>query len=186
MPSIPRLDEPLRSARVHVRDAAERDIPEILLAYQDDDTLHLRMGEARPPSGAELGRWADSEADDRAAGLRAALTVLEPGSDVCQGQVYVHHLDWEHARGELGIWLAPGVRGRGMASETLRLVGAWLLGGCGLARLQVLTEPDNEPMLRAAQAAGFVREGVLRGYLRERRRRVDVAVLSLLPEDLRA
>ncbi|MBV9192509.1 MAG: GNAT family N-acetyltransferase [Solirubrobacterales bacterium] len=185
MPSFPLLSEPLAGRRVLVRDYAERDIPEILLAYQDDATLHLRMGEERPPSGAELGRWAESEAADRASGVRAALTVLEPGSDDCAGQLYVHHVDWDHRRAEIGIWLAPAARGRGLASDTLRLVGAWLLGHCGLERVQLLTEPDNEPMLRAAEAAGFVREGVLRAYLRERRTRVDVAILSLLPGDVR-
>ena len=185
MLSIPSLPEPLGGQRVRVRDAAERDIPEILIAYQDDPELHLRMGEARPPSGAELGRWAESEAADRAAGLRAALTILDPGSDVCQGQLYLHHIDWEHARAELGIWVAPQARGKGFASETLRVVGAWLFSQCGLLRLHVLTEPDNRPMLRAAAAAGFIREGVLRAYLRERHGRVDVVVLSLLPSDLR-
>jgi RimJ/RimL family protein N-acetyltransferase len=185
MPSIPRLTEPLRGQRALVRDAAERDIPETLIAYQDDPGLHLRMGEDRPPSGAELGRWAESEDADRAAGVHAALTVLEPGSDVCRGQVYVHHFDWDHQRAELGMWLAPDARGRGLASETLRLVGAWLFDHCELRRLQLLTEPDNEPMLHAAAAAGFVREGVLRGYLRQRGARVDAAMLSLLPEDLR-
>jgi RimJ/RimL family protein N-acetyltransferase len=185
MPSIPRLTEPLGGQRVLVRDAAERDIPEILIAYQDDPHLHDRMGEDRPPSGAELGRWAESEGPDRAAGVRAALTILESGSDVCLGQVYVHHVDWDHRRAELGMWLAPQARGRRLAGETLRLVAAWLFGECGLQRLQILTEPDNEPMLHAAAAAGFVREGILRGYLRERRGRVDVAIMSLLPGDLR-
>jgi ribosomal-protein-alanine N-acetyltransferase len=185
MAPIPRLTEPLGGARVILRDSAERDIPETLIAYQDDPALHLRMGEERPPSGAELGRWAESEATERAAGLRAALTVLEPGSDVCVGQIYVQNLDWDHQRAELGLWLAPAARGRGLASEALRLAGAWLLGACGLRRLQILTEPDNEPMLHAALAAGFVREGVLRGYLRERGTRVDVVILSLLPGDLR-
>ena len=185
MPPIPRLHEPLGGGRVVVRDAAERDIPEVLIAYQDDPQLHRRMGEARPPSGAELGGWAKTEDADRAAGVRAALTVLEPGSDVCRGQVYVHHLDWDHARAEIGMWLAPEARGRGLASEALRLVAAWLLGACGLQRLQILTEPDNQPMHRAAAAAGFVREGLLRAYLRERGGRVDVEILSLLPGDLR-
>ncbi len=39
-------------------------------------------------------------------------------------------------------------------------------------------------MLRAAAAAGFQREGVLRGFLREQGARVDVAVLSLVQRDL--
>jgi RimJ/RimL family protein N-acetyltransferase len=53
-----------------------------------------------------------------------------------------------------------------------------------MARVELLTEPENQPMIRAARAAGFVAEGVLRAYVRERDRRLDLAVMSLLPTDL--
>ena len=39
-------------------------------------------------------------------------------------------------------------------------------------------------MIRAAQAAGFVREGVLREYLRKRGKGVDVVIMSLIPGDI--
>ena len=184
MPSIPFLDQPLSSDRVLVRDYAERDIPEILIAYQDDRRLHERIGRERPPSGAELGRWAEEEPTLRGAGTLATFTILEPRSDVFRGQLTVIHLDWEQQRAEIGIWLAPQARGRGMASGALRLVSAWLLHHAPVERIQILTEPDNEPMFRAARAAGFVYEGVLRGYTLERGERVDNAVFSLLPADL--
>jgi RimJ/RimL family protein N-acetyltransferase len=183
VPSFPNLDEPLSDGRVALRYGAERDIPEILIAHQDDPRLHVRRGIGRPPSAAELGRQSDRAAVERVAGTNVTLTILEPGSDECRGQIYVHHVDWDHARAELGIWLAPQFRNRGLARGALRLATAWLLGRCGLQRVQLLTEPDNEPMLRAARAAGFRDEGVLRAYTRERGTRVDAAVLSLLPSD---
>jgi RimJ/RimL family protein N-acetyltransferase len=185
MASIPALSEPLHSEIVTVRDAAERDIPEILIAYQDDPGLHLRLRERRPPSGAELGRLADTEAEDRAAGLRATLTILEAGDDICRGQIRLHDVDWDHRRAGLTVWLAPRVRGRGMGAAALGLVAPWLLEHARLLRLQILADPDNAAMVRAARAAGFSSEGVLRGYRREPDgRRVDAAVLSLLPGDL--
>jgi RimJ/RimL family protein N-acetyltransferase len=184
MPSIPFLTEPLRRADVVLRDAAERDIPEILIAYQDDPELHVRLGQEKPPSGAQLGRRAESEQPDRAAGLQATLTILEPESDICRGQVNVHKFEWEHARAELGIWLAPQVRGRGMGSAALRLVSEWVMRACGIERVQLTTEPDNERMLAAARSAGFVREGILRGYVRYRGRREDSVMLSLLASEI--
>ena len=184
MPAFPELTEPLASERVVLRDAAERDIPEALIAYQDDPELSARLGRERPPSAAELGQAAEREAAERAAGTSAEFTILVPGSEVCRGQLNVHHVDWQNARGELGIWLSPQWRGMGLASDALRLAGAWFLRECGLERLELLTEPDNEAMLRAARAAGFVHEGVLRAYLLERGQRIDTAILSLLPEDL--
>ena len=184
MPSIPQLDEALTDGRVALRDAAERDIPEILIAYQDDPQLHVSLGQRRPPSGAELGRHFEQEPAERAAGRRATLAVLEEGEDVCRGVVNVHYLDWENSRGDICMWLVPQVRGRGLAARALRLGASWLLRTCGIARVQVLTEPSNEAMVRAALSAGFVQEARLRGYLRRAYGRVDAVVLSLLAGDL--
>ena len=184
MPWFPELDEPLTDGTVAVRLGAEHDIPEVLIAYQDDPELHLRMGEDRPPSGAELGRLSERAAADRDAGRAMTLTILVPGSDVCRGQIKVHQVDLANARAELGIWLSPQARGQGLARSALRLVATWLLQEGSFERVQILTEPDNDPMLRAAEAAGFQREGMLRSYLREQGARVDVAVLSLVLGDL--
>jgi RimJ/RimL family protein N-acetyltransferase len=184
MPAIPDLHPPLSDGDVSVRLYAEQDIPEILIAYQDDPELHVRFGFDRPPSGAQLGTQSEVAPAERAAGERLRLTIVETGSEVCRGRISVHHFDWDHRRAEIGVWLAPQVRGRGWAPRALRLAAVWLFDTCGIERLELLTTPDNEAMLRAATAAGFTREGVLRGYVRYRRRRQDLVVLSLLPSDL--
>jgi ribosomal-protein-alanine N-acetyltransferase len=182
--SFPHLIEPLTDGDVVLRDYLERDIPEILIAYQDDPRLHSATGEDRPPSGAELGSRAEREPSARSVGERATLTILEPGANTCRGQIKVDSVDWDNARAELAIWLAPQVRGRGLGRRALRLAGAWLLGPCRLARVEALADPANVPAINAAQGAGFVREGVLRGYQRRRAQRVDVVVMSLIPTDL--
>jgi RimJ/RimL family protein N-acetyltransferase len=184
MPSFPDLGLPLTGSVSELRLAAERDIPEVLIAHQDDPQLHLRLGLDRPPSGAELGRRVEASPADRAVGAAVWLTIVGPGADECCGQIDVHQVDWDHLRAEAGIWIAPAQRGRGMAPEALRLAGRWLLESCGLKRVQLVTEPDNAPMRRAAHKAGLREEGILRGYLRERGRRVDVVVMSLIPGDL--
>ena len=184
MPAIPPLPEPLSDGVVGLRFSSERDIPEILIAYQDDPRLHVRLGKRRPPSGAELGQEFEAAAAKRAEGAWASLAIVEPPHDECCGEVTVQAIDWDHARASVGIWVAPGARGRGLARRALRLAARWLFDACRLERIDLLTDPDNEPMLRAARAAGFVREGVLRSYCRERGERGDMAVLSLLPRDL--
>jgi RimJ/RimL family protein N-acetyltransferase len=186
VPSFPELSQPLDDGSVKVRLAAERDIPEVLIAYQDDPELHIRLGEPRPPSGAELGRRAEAAEVERIAGRILTMTILEGEDDICRGQIHVHHVDWENRRVELGIWIAPGRRGRGLARQSLALVARWLLGEEGFERVQIATEPDNRRMIAAAEGAGFAFEGVLRGNRRERDRRVDEAVLSLVRGDLRS
>jgi RimJ/RimL family protein N-acetyltransferase len=185
MPSIPELREALSDGEVALRPSAERDIPEVLIAYQDDPHMHERLGGDPPPSAAELGRRSERAEADRIAGTGITLAIVLPGRDDCVGEVRIHHLDWTNARAELGLWLAPQVRGRGLAPRALRLAARWLFDELGMQRIQLLTEPDNQAMIAAARSAGFQHEGVLRGYARERGRRVDVAVFSLLPTDLR-
>jgi len=207
VPSIPHPSAPLCDDRVALRLASERDIPDVLIAHQDDPSLHERLGQDRPPTGAELGRAAEGAAAARAEGSEVTVTILEPGSDACCGQLRASGFDWDHARADLSIWLAPRVRGKGLARRALRLTAGWLLCRGGLERVQLVTEPGNAPMIGAARGAGFAAEGTLRGYARRRpgasalrsrqagrraapkpepERRVDGAIFSLLPSDLKA
>ncbi|MGI8715758.1 MAG: GNAT family N-acetyltransferase [Solirubrobacteraceae bacterium] len=198
MLSFPDIDAALSGPGARLRLAAERDIPEILIAHQDDSRLHAVLGLERPPSSAELGRRIEREAADRAAGVGVWLTILPPGpseSDECCGQVYVHDVDPDHLRAELGIWVVAARRGAGLGTAALNLAGRWLLMVCGLMRVELLSEPDNDALTRAATAAGFSVEGVLRAYVRAgrgagraagrgARNRADVRVVSLIPADL--
>jgi RimJ/RimL family protein N-acetyltransferase len=184
MPAIPGLIEPLSDGAVSLRLAAERDIPEVLIAHDDDPQLYVDRGRERPPTGAELGRDMEEAAAERAAGSLETLTLLESGSDECRGQLYVHGIDWDHGRAELSLWVVPRARSRGLARAALRLAAAWLFEAWRIERVQLTTLPTNERMMRAALGAGFAQEGILRGYRRERGQRLDVAILSLLPADL--
>lgn len=188
MPSFPDLGPPLASSAARLRLAAESDIPEILIAHQDDPALHEALGSERPPSGAELGRRVEGEAGARAAGAGAWLTIIDgtstSTSDICRGQVEVSDVDWDHLRAAVSIWVAPADRGRGLGAGALALAGRWLLEVCGMMRVELLAQPDNRALARAAGNAGFVAEGVLRGYRRRGGRRIDAAVLSLIRADL--
>jgi RimJ/RimL family protein N-acetyltransferase len=132
MPSFPSLDVPLGDGVVALRSSTERDIPEILIAYQDDRRLHQALGEDRPPSGAALGSRAERAPDELRAGRLLTLTVLQEGSDVCRGEVRIADVDWENRRAVLRLWIAPAFRGQGVARRAHALVTDWLSRECGL------------------------------------------------------
>jgi RimJ/RimL family protein N-acetyltransferase len=184
MPSFPKLDAPLVGDGVELRLEAERDIPEVLIAHQQDPELFVRLGLERPPSGAELGRRIEEAGARGQDGSGVRFTIVVPGDDTLRGQIDVHRVDWDNLRAEAGIWVLPGERGHGLASRSLPVLACWLFERCRLERLELLTEPENTRMISAARRAGFIEEGVLRAYVRERGHRVDVAVLSVLPSDL--
>jgi RimJ/RimL family protein N-acetyltransferase len=115
----------------------------------------------------------------------AELAICEAGGDALLGSVIVHSVDWRHRRGELGYWLVPAARGRGLATRAVRLALAWMFEDLGLERAEIATTPDNAPSLALARRLGFAEEGQLRGRDVEEWRRVDVVVLGLLRADWR-
>jgi RimJ/RimL family protein N-acetyltransferase len=132
MPSFPDLDAPLSDGQVTLRPAAERDIPEVLIAYQDDPGLHVALGERRPPSGAALGRRTELAVHERLTGRSMVLTILESDVDLCRGEVRIGGVDWELGRTEVSVWVAPDRRGRGLGRRAHRLASGWLQAYCRL------------------------------------------------------
>ena len=132
VPSFGDLEQPLSDGVIALRLAAERDIPEVLIAYQDDPGLHLALGEPRPPSGAELGRRAELAKAERTGGQRVTLTIVQAGSDTCCGEVRVRDVDWEAGTARLAVWTALPVRGQGIARRAVALARDWLRRECGL------------------------------------------------------
>ncbi|HWF34223.1 MAG TPA: GNAT family protein [Solirubrobacteraceae bacterium] len=183
MPAIPEPGEPLSDGHVSLRLAAERDIPEVLIAHQEDPGLAAALGLERAPSGAQLGRAMEEAQERREAGAGVTLTILEPGSDDCRGQIEADRFDWEHAHANLAVWLVPDARGRRLAPRALALAAEWLIEAAGLVRVQLMAPPENEAVIRAALGAGFTREGVLRAHARAGGGRVDLAVLSRIASD---
>ena len=55
MPSIPEPPDRIGDELIELRPIAEWDIPEVLIAHQDDRELHRRLGLSKPPTGAQLG-----------------------------------------------------------------------------------------------------------------------------------
>jgi RimJ/RimL family protein N-acetyltransferase len=159
MPSIPLLEGRLGDEVVELRAIADWDIPEVLIAYQDDHEMFHRLGLDRPPTGAKLGSEVENYAGELAAGRRVSLTIVEPGRNDCRGRVDAHAFDWQSGDAELGVWVAPDYRGRGFARHALVLFSAWLFQAVGLRTAQLITGADNESLLAAAAAAGFAETG---------------------------
>jgi RimJ/RimL family protein N-acetyltransferase len=88
-------------------------------------------------------------------------------------------------RGRIGYWVARHARGAGICTRALRLLSRWALIDLELARLDLITDPDNRASQRVAEKVGYRREGVLRSHLRHPDGRMrDSVIFSLLPGDL--
>jgi RimJ/RimL family protein N-acetyltransferase len=137
MPSIPEPPDRIADALVELRPIAEWDIPEVLIAHQDDPELHRRLGLSRPPTGAQLGSEVDDEQARRLAGDGVRLAIVEPGSNDCRGRVEVGAINWERRSANVRVWVAPQLRGRGYEQRAAELAADWLRSSVGLRELTV-------------------------------------------------
>lgn len=77
---------------------------------------------------------------------------------------------------EVGYWLLPNARGRGVARRAVGLLCTWAFDECGLEQLQLTTLPGNLASEKVAQACGFHRHGTLPRDIKGVRCTLDVWV----------
>ena len=75
-------------------------------------------------------------------------------------------------------------RRRGAASHAARLLTAHALRDLGFARVELETDHENTASARAAERAGFIREGTARSAIEAKGRRWTLALYALIAEDL--
>ena len=85
---------------------------------------------------------------------------------------------------QVGYWMDPVARRRGVATRALRALCRWGFAELGLGLIEWRAEVGNSASRRVAEKAGFTVEGLLRRRLVHRGVRVDAWVGSLLPEEV--
>jgi RimJ/RimL family protein N-acetyltransferase len=176
---------PLTDDAVALRPWREADLPSQLQIFADP--FFRQFSDWQP---ANLTDARQNLADNESARLRGEqldLALTEPCKQhIVLGGVSLHHVNLTHIRGEVGYWLAPAARGRGIATDGLRLIVQWAFNVVGLARLELTCGPDNHASQRVAERCGFVREGLLRSHVSFKGGRRDSLVYGLLPDELRS
>ncbi len=115
-----------------------------------------------------------------ASGRLAPVVVVDNRTGVIYGGGTLHHLDAERSIIEIGYWLYPNARGRGIATKTARALveHAFTLG---VQRVVAHISTGNVDSERVMERAGFTREGISRSMPKPDGRRVDKIVYSILP-----
>lgn len=170
----------LHGERIGLRARLETDVP-ILHEELYEDVLTRSRADTRPwqPTPPAFSPYAVGEPGDG----HAAFTVVELATGEVAGEAIVWGIDTHNRVAHLGLGLRPGFRGRGYGADSVRVMCGYGFGIRGFQRLQLETLVDNEPMLRAAESVGFVREGLLRRAAWVNGEFLDEVILGLLAED---
>ena len=121
-------------------------------------TLHIR----RPYRLRDAREFARRAARGRRSGSHLALLIVRRSDGRLVGGLSVHHLDADHARGEVGYWIGRPFRGQGYAREATTALVGLAFRTLRLHRLEARVFPGNEASARVLRAVGFRREGHVR------------------------
>jgi RimJ/RimL family protein N-acetyltransferase len=123
-------------------------------AWRDPSVVGANAVPSDSPGGAR--RWIAGESERRLRGLALDLVISPLDDEVVWGEVGLRGFDVAVRRAEIGWWLAPEARGRGVAAVAVDLVAAWALGPpLGLRQVWARIDPDNAASARVAAGAGF-------------------------------
>ncbi|MGN6781162.1 MAG: GNAT family N-acetyltransferase [Marmoricola sp.] len=156
---------------VRLRPLADGDEP-LVVETCNDPVSRRWMRQLPDPYLPEHARtWIGRQRLGVATGQAVVWAIADPASDALLGVVNLFSLDEEDGQAELGYWVHPAARGRGVATAGARAaVRHGLLptedGGMGLLRVHAVAALANEPSCRALRSAGLREVGVEHAAMR--------------------
>ena len=147
----------VRGGGLVLRDYREADFDRLRVAFADPDVKAWNPGADDADGVREWMR----RRNDWSNGGHASWAVAD-SDDLLVGSLSLHQMDLDQRSSEIGYWVSPDARGRGIATASVRLAVGWAFDEVTLHRVYLYHSLDNPSSCRVASAAGFRMEGHLR------------------------
>lgn len=150
----------LQHGLITLREPAEKDIVGIYQGAQDP--LIPRF--TRIPANYSM-EDAKNFIDKRVTSgfsLQAELQLALEYDGQFAGVFSFHTIHHEDHRAEIGYWLVPGVRGKKVATSTVRLLTQYGFETIGFKRIEAMVNAPNIASQKVLLNAGYAHEGTLR------------------------
>ncbi|WP_433423302.1 GNAT family N-acetyltransferase [Microtetraspora malaysiensis] len=165
-----------------LRRAVEADADAVARACNDPETARFLPVMPSPYTREDALNWINEISRATWEGGGADYAITEPDTGEFLGAAGLKPAD-RFGNSEVGYWVAPWARGRGVATAATRAL-AELAFTRDVPRVALQADAENIASQRVAYAAGFRREGVLRGASNRRDgSRADVAYFARLASD---
>jgi RimJ/RimL family protein N-acetyltransferase len=165
-----------------------------LRAVREDDAPRIHEGTAEPTTERWLGHkpapysldhahaYVQRRRELEAAGQCVTWAIADPDDDRLLGTVL--WFDWTPGvHCELGWWLHPDARGRGLAAKAARLATDHVFETLGVRRVTAQIAAENTDSRRVAEAVGFGQYAVERLGAQTRAGWVDMALYDVTAEE---
>ncbi len=147
------------------------DLPAVMAAAADPD-IQAFTSMPEPEEAAAID-WLERQERQRRQGI-ALHFALRDSTDQPLGNVGFVDFAWKHRRAEVGYWVLPSFRRRGIASLGLRLVTRWAFERLPVERIDLFVNLDNTASKRLAEAEGYEYEARLSSFRIEHGKRCDL------------
>lgn len=152
--------EVIEGSRVRLRPLRHDDAPRIVEACSDPESRHWLSGLPHPYTETVAHEYVDDCVWQGASGAKATWAVADRATDALLGNVAVMDLlGIDPTGGEVGYWMHPAARSRGLMSEAMRLLVAHAFGPLVRRRLTLHAAAGNLASNAVARAAGFTAFG---------------------------
>ncbi len=172
----------LAGERVYLRALDRDDVPTLTRWFNDRELLH-HLKRHRPLSPIAEEKFVESLAESED---DVALVIVAREGDRMIGVAGLHDFDWKNRSASFGIGLGERDEWqKGYGREATRLMVGYGFDTMNFHRIWLHVYDDNARAIRAYEAVGFRREGVLRQGVYREGRYGDVIVMGLLREEWR-
>ncbi|MEV4488730.1 GNAT family N-acetyltransferase [Micromonospora coxensis] len=161
------IPEVVAAGPVRLRPFRPADADDLAAGCGDPENLRFNPGMPRPYTVADARWWITEGAPAARTAGGVAYAVADAGTDRLVGGAGLSHVVPGRDQAEVGYWVAPWARRRGIATAVTRALAETAFRA-GLVRLELLTDAENPASQRVALAAGFRHEGVRRAAGRSR------------------
>jgi RimJ/RimL family protein N-acetyltransferase len=159
-----REDLRLQTGKVLLRPMEAGDYHSFLqLTRQDEEMWEYFSSRLSDPD--QLKNWLDSALQEKAAGTRLPLTIIEKVTGCIAGSSSIGNIAWYDKRLEIGwSWLAPQFRSTGINLHAKFCMMRYAFEEMNFERVEFKTGVLNTRARKGLEKIGGVEEGVLRSH----------------------
>jgi RimJ/RimL family protein N-acetyltransferase len=175
--------EGITDGSLRLRLRTDADTPAVIEACRDPEVIRW----TRVPGGYDeraAEEWVSESNRQRERGEGLHLVIADASSEAFLGSIGIHDINRGEGRCNIGYFLAPWARGRGVMTGAVRLLSGWIFETLAVDRIEITIEPANAASRAVAERSGYQLEGVLRSHTVINGSRRDMAMYALLRGEL--
>ncbi|SFS05904.1 diamine N-acetyltransferase [Dyella sp. OK004] len=165
----------LQGERLVLREWRESDLQDLALLRNDVELQALLMARAKPNSIERVRHWLSERTSREEMSFFVAAARVD---DAVLGYLQIANIDRYNEVGELGICLAHGAQGNGLAREACQLLEPYLRQVLGLRKLTLQVLASNERAVSFYRKSGYREVGRLEQHFHFNGQYHDVLVME--------